>query len=100
MFDTIDKIVDDLITSGKVSPEDLNWIKAMSLNDAKHLHHSLGMWIRNTYDLWHTSPLTEKWRTDPSSHDIRDGVDYSEDHPDQVSSNIITTLWHKLQETK
>lgn len=44
--------------------------------------------IRNDYGLWWENPLTEKWRTDESSRDIRDGVDFSEDHPDNISSVI------------
>lgn len=47
------------------------------------------MWIRNHYQLWGDSPLTKRWRTDEDSRDIRDGVDYSEDHPDQVSEDIF-----------
>lgn len=48
--------------------------------------------IRNRYNLWTDNPLTEKWRTDEASHDIRDGVDYSEDHPDNISSDIYDRI--------
>jgi Domain of unknown function (DUF6794) len=91
---TIDGIVDDIIT--KLSPEDKAYIANGTLRDAQMMHHGFGTWIRNTYGLWHDNPLTERWRTDKSSHDIRDGVDYSEDHPDQMSGHIIEALWRRL----
>lgn len=48
--------------------------------------------IRNEYNLWRDHPLTEKWRTDEAGRDVRDGVDYSEDHPDNVSSVIYNRV--------
>lgn len=78
--------------------EDMQWLADRSLTDTLGLlHHSWGRAIRNHYNLWHTSPLTERWRTDESSHDIRGGVDYSEDHPDAVSTRIMTAVWKRLQ---
>lgn len=95
MLSTIDTIVSDI--ASKLSEADKVIIANGTLGDAKSLHHSLGTWIRNTYKLWIDNSLTEKWRTDESSHDIRDGVDYSDDHPDQISDYIIEVLWYKLQ---
>lgn len=55
--------------------------------------------IRNEYNLWWDHPLTEKWRTDESSRDIRDGVDFSEDHPDNISSVIYKRIEEILRTT-
>jgi|SRR5579859_769571 len=95
-LDNIDEIVADITT--KLSAEDKVYIANGTLREARSLHHSLGQWIRNTYSLWHLSPLTLRWRSQPETHDIRDGVDYSQDHPDQVSDKIIEALWYKLQD--
>lgn len=48
-------------------------------------HHSLGQSIRNTYGLWQIS-----WEPE-----LRDGVDYSPNHPDQRSMSIIQDVWKK-----
>ena len=48
-------------------------------------HHNLGMWIRNHYKLW----------TIPWTPELRDGVDYSPYHPDQVSMTIIEDVWKR-----
>lgn len=52
--------------------------------------------IRNEYGLWHNNPLTEKWRNQAESRDIRDGVDYSEDHPDNISVKIYDKVKEML----
>ena len=44
--------------------------------------------IRNDYSLWYFHPLTKNWRDNESGRDIRDGVDYSADHPDNMSEQI------------
>lgn len=49
------------------------------------MHHGFGMWIRNNYELWNT----------PWTPEIRDGVDYSPDHPDSISMTIIKEVWKK-----
>jgi hypothetical protein len=61
-------------------------------------HLSLGMAIRNHFGLWDPShPLTQHWHQNPDCRDIVDGVDYSEDHPDAVSSAIMRAMWDQLQ---
>lgn len=50
-------------------------------------HGTLGRTIRNEYKLWDTS-----W-----TPDIRDGVDYAFDHPDQVSMRVIGEVWERLK---
>lgn len=94
MFTTIDQISDDILLT--LSFSGIMQLKSMQENQLTDIHHGFGTWIRNNYSLWYTSPLTEKWRTDESSHDIREGIDYSEDHPDAVSASIIKALWHRV----
>jgi len=48
-------------------------------------HSSLGRHIRNNYELW-----TYEWEPD-----LRDGVDYSKFHPDNVSMEIIKKVWER-----
>ena len=56
-------------------------------NDKKLIryHDNLGRWIRNEYSLWSI----------PWTPELRDGVDYSPFHPDQVSQTIIEEVWKK-----
>ena len=44
--------------------------------------------IRHELKLWHTHPLTRRWREDEASRDIREEIDYSIDHPDNISEEI------------
>lgn len=48
-------------------------------------HHSVGRWIRNHYNLW-----SEEWVPE-----LKDGVDYSPNHPDARSMRIITDVWKR-----
>ena len=54
-------------------------------DDLHQFHHSLGQWIRNNYNLWEI----------PWEPELRDGVDYSPHHPDQVSMTIIEEVWKR-----
>lgn len=60
-------------------------------------HSTVGMSVRNHYGLWHDSILTERWRNDPATHDIRNGIDYSADHPDAISALILKEIWTQLK---
>lgn len=91
MWLTIDEIVDDL--EQRISLADKKELAQMEEGALAALHHGFGTWIRNSYDLWHGNPITEKWRTDESSRNMVNGVDHSEDHPDAVSMKIIR-LFH------
>ncbi len=51
-------------------------------------HHTLGRHIRNNYNLWEYS-----WKPE-----LRDGVDYSSFHPDNISQSIIEQVWLKGNE--
>lgn len=64
------------------------------------VHMDIKRAIRNIYNLWHNSPLTEKWRTDESSHKMIDGVDHSEDHPDNISQTIYNRVVELAIEAK
>ncbi len=99
MLTTIDDIVTDIIEN-RLSNEDKEFLKADNSNatlEQVWFNNEFGRWIRNHYDLWHHNPLTERWRTDPSSHDMRDGVDYSVDHPDNLSGEIISEVISQLR---
>ncbi len=50
-------------------------------------HSSLGRDIRNEFKLWENY-----WKPD-----IRDGVDHSPEHPEQLSMTVIETVWEKLK---
>lgn len=56
--------------------------------------------LRNKYSLWHTSPTTKIWREFPQSHDIRNGIDYSERHPDEVSRQLYMAIKKAIVESK
>ena len=61
-------------------------------------HHDLGMTIRNRFNLWDPShPLTQHWHLNPECREIVNGIDYSEDHPDAVSMDIVRAIWDQLQ---
>lgn len=49
------------------------------------LHHSLGRAIRNNYNLWEI----------PHTPDIRNGIDYSPEHPDAISDTLLKELWNR-----
>lgn len=92
---TVEEIVDDLLA--KLEADDRAALLEIGAERKLiSLHHGFGTHIRNSYGLWTDSPLTKRWREDPSSHDIQDGCDCSADHPDSVSMKIIEALWIKL----
>ena len=93
---TIEGIASDVIS--KFGSELMDTIKLDTVTNARMLHHLFGRWIRNTYSLWYDNNLTLHWRSNPDGRDMRDGVDYSKDHPDAVSADIITEVWNQLQQ--
>lgn len=93
---SFDEIVEHLYSN--LDSRDLIEIQGRTESDMRALHHSFGRWIRNTYGLWDsTHPLTTQWHTDASSHNIIEGVDHSDDHPDAVSNDILAALWRKCK---
>lgn len=80
---------------GKLTPEDIQAILDLGDKDQLHsLHHGYGMWIRNTYNLWHEKNPHTMLDYQP---ELRDGADYSPRHPDAVSMRIIEQLYAKLK---
>ena len=57
------------------------------LEDLGQYHHTVGESIRNRFGLWEQewTPL------------MKDGVDHSPDHPDQVSMEVIEEVWESFQ---
>jgi hypothetical protein len=49
------------------------------------LHHTFGTHIRNKYKLWEN-----KWEPE-----LRNGSDYSPNHPDNLSMEIIKEAWRR-----
>lgn len=72
--------------SDKAKSEFLNTPK----EDLIKYHYRLGREIRLEFKLWETH-----WKSD-----IRDGVDYSPDHPDQVSMRVIEEVWERMNTHK
>lgn len=86
-----DKIVDEL------DKDSVECLRSLPKERLWSLHHSWGMAIRNKFGLWKADhPLTKNWHTRPEAHLIRDGVDYSEDHPDAISMKIMKRVWEKV----
>lgn len=70
-----------------------------ALRNGANIHFEIAVMreIRNRYQLWYDHPLTEQWRTNEATRDIRKGVDCSADHPDAVSSRIYSELRKLVQ---
>ena len=80
---TEQEILDDIINSNNISEEDLEYIRT---SDPIMLHHGFGTWIRNHYKLWEV----------PFEPELRDGVDYSPNHPDAISQRIVVRFHDHL----
>jgi len=93
---TFEEIVIDLLQSLKLETK-----KALANVDERDLiffHLNLGQIIRNNYRLWdENNPLTAKWHKEPHSRRIINDIDYSEDHPDCVSEEVIKAVWRRVQ---
>lgn len=86
-----DQIVDELDASS------IQVLKNLPEAELGLLHHSWGRAIRNDFGLWQPDhPLTKRWHEHPEEHDLRNGVDYSLDHPDSVSMEIMKVVWKKV----
>lgn len=57
-----------------------------SKEDLIAYHHTLGRSIRNEFKLWE-----REWKPD-----VRNGVDWSPDHPDALSMCVIEEVWNRL----
>lgn len=91
-----DQIVEDVYVN--LQEADVQWLQESTEDDARGLHHFTGMSIRNLYGLWvEDHPLTTNWHKKPEAHDVRLGTDYSKDHPDAVSNEILAAIWRRAQ---
>jgi hypothetical protein len=87
----VEAIVSDI--RDKWSAEDLAFVKSGAFSMG-----AVGRRIRNEYGLWNPScPLTARWHADPANRFIRDGIDFSVDHPDSVAERIESLLREQLQ---
>lgn len=87
----VDKIVDELDEKSQQK------LRSMTQNELGTLHHSWGMAIRNQFGLWEPDhPLTKHWHKNEAERNVRNDVDYSEDHPDAISMKIMTGVWRKV----
>ena len=96
-FNTIDEIVDDLINN-RLPKKEKQFLASDETSSVESISVGIefGRWIRNFYGLWHTSPLTLRWRNSGPS-DMRHDVDYSYDHPDNITGVIIDRLKERLR---
>lgn len=84
---------EDMVTqvTTLLNKDTLKEIKKEFVNTPKNklvkFHSTLGRTIRNEFKLWET-----EWKPE-----IRDGVDYSPDHPDQLSMRVMEEVWEKLK---
>lgn len=83
---TVEQIADDIL--GKWTFATREEFKNTKFEDLIRYHHGFGTAIRNEYKLWE-----RKW-----TPEVRNGVDYSPEHPDQISQTIIETMWKKLHD--
>lgn len=60
---------------------------AAKREDLISYHHTLGQSIRNQYRIWE-----RKWEPE-----LRNGIDYSPNHPDAISQRVIEKTWEKIQ---
>lgn len=80
---TEEEIAKDLISH--LSPLD-----KIALKHDRSAVWSFGRFVRNHYGLWDKDhPLTREWTQNIGERDIRDGIDWSKNHPDNVSGRIL-----------
>ena len=94
MIDTIQGIAEDYIEY--LEEEDINTIKNESRDGMIQYHHGPGTFVRNNYNLWTTNPLTEQYRKDRENNGtkyIENGTDMHPQHPDEVSMQVLYTVW-------
>lgn len=87
---TVESIVETILTTW--SKDDLAFVKS-----GEYDFGMIGRRIRNDFGLWDPSnPLTQHWHLHEDSRNIVDGVDYSEDHPDAVSAEVVELVRARL----
>ena len=82
-FYTYDEIVNELLAN--FSKETLEFFKTLQKDQLSNFHQTLGQDIRNNFIFWTPgNPLTHGYQDDETKH------------PDNVSMQIIHTLWEKI----
>ncbi len=66
-----------------MEPADLDRIAGMAEEELSSLHFGLGLFIRNSLQVWHNSELK---------------ADAGVEHDDDVSAVIIQALWRRLKD--
>lgn len=79
---TLDAALD--LLERQLSPENLAWVICATEGDINGLHHSFGMYVRNTWRLWFYTPL--------AIHFNRLGIT----HADDMSGIILTSFWRRM----
>ena len=90
MFDEKDKIkilAQLYVWFTSLPEEDQKEFRECHEEDLIRYHHGFGTYIRNKY-LWNNV----EWEPE-----VHDGTDYSRNHPDAISQEIIRMLWRKIQ---
>lgn len=95
---SIDSVARDALSQVKTQEAGLREYALLPVDELSYHHHTMGRWIRNEYGFWHDSPLTETWRANVAGRDVREGIDYSEDHPDAVSMRVLRRMQELLRE--
>ena len=83
-----------------ISIEVQSWIEVMDEDEQElfknstekdliQFHMGLGRYIRNEF----------LWKNTNYKPEIRDGVDYSKNHPDNLSMEIIKMVWNRMKNT-
>ena len=67
-----------------LSPEDKIEIMKMTRDNLSRLHHGLGQWIRNNWDLWKGGELLEHMKS------------LGFIHQDDMSQSIIVEYWNRM----
>ena len=88
MYNFEDMVTESVVLYNKETTEHLKkeFLDTPKKNLVRY-HTTLGKEIRNRFKLWDTN-----WKPD-----IRDGVDCSPDHPDQISMRVVQAVWDRLQ---
>ena len=77
----------------QLDEDEVEYLRSKTEKELVIFHHDQNRWIRNHYQLWHPDHhYTE------TGVDIRDGVDYTYNHPDAYSARVTKIIWEMCQE--
>jgi hypothetical protein len=99
-FNTFAEIV--ALEVDKLTEADIESLKPMDRSDMIMFHNTVGMDIRNEYELWHEdNPMTAQWAKDQGDNPyLVDGIDHHPNHPDTVSMNILRAIWDSIDRSQ